>query len=492
MFVAFLILFNFAVNVYEKEIDPFPAELQLYGDVWENFDRFFNVIFLFELLLNAWSCGGPYKKFWASGWNNFDFLVVAVGILLMSGVIPSDSPLSNLKMMRAFRVFRLFKRIKSLNKVIMALLKAIPGVSNAFVIMVIFMMIYAIIAVEYFAQLGQGCEGREEAGGPDGKCFGLAPYNTFITFNDDGTNQTLSAQTDRGFAFGWEYYGTFTRALFTLFQVMTGEAWAEAVARPLMFGLYKENAILVSVFFVSFILLMQIVLTNVVVAVLLDKFVEDPVAGEGDEDEPPQLDASLFLDGLELNAGLDSATELYHGASAADGAAAAAGSCGDAADGDLVLDLPPPEHRTAGKDGSSPATTVSSRVPSPTAVPGVQHSAAGHAAAQRPKGCSKHTRRRGAPSPVHGGQQVHGLVGLSVDDKLSMLLQEMASLRVAVSRCEAGIDELRRATHGHPAGGGASGGIHSGSSGGTNLFQTLDPDRRESWGSDALSGRVVV
>ena len=91
------------------------------------------------------------------------------------------------------------------------------------IIMVIFMMIYAIIAVEYFAQLGQGCEGREEAGGPDGRCFGLAPYNTFITFNDDGTNQTLSAQTDRGFAFGWEYYGTFTRALFTLFQVMTGE-----------------------------------------------------------------------------------------------------------------------------------------------------------------------------------------------------------------------------------------------------------------------------
>ena len=163
MLVAALILGNFFVNITEKEIDPFPAHLQRYGQVWEDFDKAFNIIFLFELLLNAWSCGGPYRKFWSSGWNNFDFLVVAVGILLMSGAIPSDSPLSNLKMMRAFRVFRLFKRIKSLNKVIMALLKAIPGVSNAFVIMVIIMMIYAILAVEYFAQLGQGCVGRDEA-----------------------------------------------------------------------------------------------------------------------------------------------------------------------------------------------------------------------------------------------------------------------------------------------------------------------------------------
>ena len=128
MLVAALILGNFFVNITEKEIDPFPAHLQRYGQVWEDFDKAFNIIFLFELLLNAWSCGGPYRKFWSSGWNNFDFLVVAVGILLMSGAIPSDSPLSNLKMMRAFRVFRLFKRIKSLNKVIMALLKAIPGV----------------------------------------------------------------------------------------------------------------------------------------------------------------------------------------------------------------------------------------------------------------------------------------------------------------------------------------------------------------------------
>ena len=73
-------------------------------------------------------------------------------------------------------------------------------------------------------------------------------------------------------------------------QVLTGESWAEAIARPLIFG--YEVAWFPAFFFVTFLLLMQIVLVNVVVAVLLDKFVADPSGDEEDdkdgdaEDEP--------------------------------------------------------------------------------------------------------------------------------------------------------------------------------------------------------------
>jgi hypothetical protein len=67
-------------------------------------------------------------------------------------------------------------------------------------------------------------------------------------------------------------------------QVLTGESWAEVVARPLIFGFYKDHAIGPSLYFVFFIVLMQIVLVNVVVAVLLDKFVESPEK-EDDSDE---------------------------------------------------------------------------------------------------------------------------------------------------------------------------------------------------------------
>ena len=279
--VAFVILANFVVNCVEKEVDPFPADLQLHGKLWGDFDTAFNIIFLFEIILNIWGSGGPYKKFWRSGWNVFDFIVVAAGLILMTGAVPPDSPLANLKMLRAFRVFRLFKRIESLNKVISALMRAIPGVTNAFVIMVrafywteadtralshtltpalaspplaphprtsslneslkrpsdrwilyyarlsmpwpymysckkphppttprsppqlIFMMIYAILAVEYFAQLGQP--------------FGATPYGTYFTYDEFG-NHSITAETARGLIYGYEYYGSFTKALYTLFQ----------------------------------------------------------------------------------------------------------------------------------------------------------------------------------------------------------------------------------------------------------------------------------
>ena len=133
-------------------------------------------------------------------------------------------------------------------------------------------------------------------------------------------------------------YRTFFRSLFTLFQVLTGESWAEVVARPLLFGYdgYSTSWFITSFYFASYIVIMQIVLINVraharklacsraslarslsralflararmtppasspltpsasarhilcsqvVVAVLLDKFVEDPNAGKQDDGE---------------------------------------------------------------------------------------------------------------------------------------------------------------------------------------------------------------
>merc|ERR1712137_602790 len=191
-----------------------------------------------------------------SGWNVFDTIIVTVGVLTMVNVL--GPPLDKLKLMRAFRVFRLFKRIQSLNNIIVALFKSIPGVINAFVVMLVFYCIYAILAVELFRDFGEG-----------------GVYYTYDVRT--GSNATNDAYSARGYVLGIEYYGDFMRALYTLFQVMTGESWSEAVVRPLVFGLYKNNATAVGVFFVSFIILTQIVLINVVVAVLLDNFVtSDP------------------------------------------------------------------------------------------------------------------------------------------------------------------------------------------------------------------------
>ena len=140
------------------------------------------------------------------------------------------------------------------------------------------MAIYAILAVEFFRDFGKG--------------YQVAEYTTMTGNYVEGSfEENITAITARGFTIGDEYYGTFSRSMYTLFQVMTGESWSEAIARPLVFGYSPPyGAVLVGVFFTSFILLMQIVLVNVVVAVLLDKFVadedkeeEEQADGEGDD-----------------------------------------------------------------------------------------------------------------------------------------------------------------------------------------------------------------
>jgi len=262
--VAVVIIGNFVVNILEKEYDPNPRMLK-YEPLWDGFDTAFNAIFLVELLWNLYGFGFG-KRFWYSGWNVFDFVITAVGVVLLSGV---SGPISQLKLLRAFRVFRLFKRIKSLNKIVVSLLGAVPGVANAFVILFIFFCIYSILAVELFRDFG---------------------INGTYQVDDLGIGEwqperhILDSHTPRGYTHGIEYWGLYSRSMLTLFQIMTGDSWAEGVARPMTFGLYQKSTFTVSFFMVSFFILTNMVLANVVVAVLLDQFVAPPPAGLKDSE----------------------------------------------------------------------------------------------------------------------------------------------------------------------------------------------------------------
>jgi len=253
--VALLIGANFLTNIVEKEIDPHG---DLYVDVFGAFGLFYNVCFTIELIINLYAHW--WKDFWASGWNVFDVVVVTIGVVNMIQ-LPLPPAFGMLRMMRAFRVFRLFKRVRSLNKIIVTIVHAIPGVSNAFLILFIVMSIYAILAVEFYYEIGSDCK------------------------QPGGDTRFRSA---RGYCFGQEFFGTFTKSLFTFFQVLTGESWSEAVARPAIWAFYDEpmKAVGGGLFFVSYILVSSFVLTNVVVAVLLDKMIDPETAATADARVP--------------------------------------------------------------------------------------------------------------------------------------------------------------------------------------------------------------
>jgi len=62
----------------------------------------------------------------------------------MLALVFTDLPgVSVLRLFRAFRVFRLFKRIKSLRVIIEGVFASLPGVFNAFIVLLILMGIVA-------------------------------------------------------------------------------------------------------------------------------------------------------------------------------------------------------------------------------------------------------------------------------------------------------------------------------------------------------------
>lgn len=252
VFVAGLIGANFLTNIVEKEIDPHGDK---YSDVFGVFELFYNICFTLELLVNLYA--HFWKPFWQSSWNVFDVIVVSIGVI-NTLKLPLPSAFSMLRMMRAFRVFRLFKRVHSLNKIIVAIVHAVPGVMNAFLILAIVMSIYAILAVEFYYEIGDDCK---QQGGDD------------------------RFKTPRGYCAGEEYFGTFSKSLYSFFQVLTGESWSEAVARPAIWFFLDDplRAVGGGLFFVSYVLITAFVLTNVVVAVLLDKMVDPEVAAKATE-----------------------------------------------------------------------------------------------------------------------------------------------------------------------------------------------------------------
>jgi len=264
--VALLIATNFLTNMIEKQMDPRGT---LHREHFKVFELLYNIAFTLELGINMYAHW--FYFFWGSAWNVFDVVVVTIGVVTTIFTIPKA--FTFLRMMRAFRVFRLFKRVKSLNKIIVAIAKAVPGVSNAFLILTIVMCIYAILAVEFYKDVGIGCREPEF----------VRNYLPFLS----GFQTNRKAQSG---CFGNEYFGTFSKSIYTFFQVLTGESWSENVARPtIWFYLDPVLSTGTALFFVSFVLITAFVLTNVVVAVLLDKMTADEEEEEEAEPEVPDV-----------------------------------------------------------------------------------------------------------------------------------------------------------------------------------------------------------
>lgn len=241
LFVAFLIFLNFFVEIAEKQMRPSDD-----SDAHQNFkafEVFFGVAFSIELLLNMY--GSFWTEFWRSAWNIFDFVIVGVSLVALG--VENLPGISVLRLFRAFRVFRLFKRVPSLRQIIEGVIASIPGVANAFVVLLLIMGIWSIMGVEFF-----------------------------------------SAREDQQ-----EQFGNFPKAMFTMWQVMTMDSWASQIGRHVMYHPDYQHH-LAGFYFVSFLFATGIVMMNAVIAILLEKYLSTTESLENELEQERKQKASLI------------------------------------------------------------------------------------------------------------------------------------------------------------------------------------------------------
>jgi voltage-gated sodium channel len=165
-------------------------------------------LFTAELALRIYAFRG---RFFRDPWGIFDLVVVGIAWM------PATGPLSVLRALRVLRVLRMISVVPSLRHVVEAMLHALPGMGSIVLLMALIFYVFAVMATKLYGE--------------------LAP----------------------------ERFGSLGASLFTLFQMMTLESWAEANVRPIL-----ETQPLAWMFFVPFILLATFVVLNLFIGVIVD------------------------------------------------------------------------------------------------------------------------------------------------------------------------------------------------------------------------------
>lgn len=183
-----------------------------FGNVLLFIDKIILVVFVIEISLKIYAFD---FRFFKSGWNVFDFIIVAAALL------PTSGALSVLRTLRIFRSLRLIKAVPKLRFIVEALLKSVPSIGWIFALLLVVFYVFAVIGTNLF-----------------GKEF---PH----------------------------FFGTIGASMYSLFQVMTLESWSMGISRPVM-----EKFSLAYLYFIPFILVATYTTLNIFIAIVVNTMSE--------------------------------------------------------------------------------------------------------------------------------------------------------------------------------------------------------------------------
>uniref|UniRef100_A0A8C0VMB6 Calcium voltage-gated channel subunit alpha1 H n=1 Tax=Cyanistes caeruleus TaxID=156563 RepID=A0A8C0VMB6_CYACU len=281
LFITFII----GVNVITMSMEHYNQPKSL-DEALKYCNYVFTIVFVFEALLKLVAFG--FRRFFKDRWNQLDLAIVLlsiVGITLEEIEMNAALPI-NPTIIRIMRVLRIARGVSCSQG---NPWDVCPSRNLGLLFMLLF-FIYAALGVELFGKLD--CS-------EENPCEGLSRHATFTNF---------------GMAF------------LTLFRVSTGDNW-NGIMKDTLRECTREDKhclsylpVISPVYFVTFVLIAQFVLVNVVVAVLMKHLEESNKEAK----EDAEMDAEIEL---EMSRGSSAAGGSRSGAVAAESRALHGMSC---------------------------------------------------------------------------------------------------------------------------------------------------------------------
>ncbi len=221
------------LNAATLGLETSKSIMSQYGPLLELVNSTVLAIFIVELILRIVANGG---QFWRDPWSLFDFAIVAVALMPVSGEF------AVLRALRILRVLRLVSIVPSMRRVVTGLLLALPGMGSIMALLLLLIYVFSVMATNLY--------------GP---------------------------------AFP-EMFGSIGASAFTLFQVMTLEGWAGNVVRPVM-----EVHPWAWIYFTIFILTTSFAVLNLFIGIIVDAMqsVQEEERRVEHEEEKAEMDAIL-------------------------------------------------------------------------------------------------------------------------------------------------------------------------------------------------------
>uniref|UniRef100_A0AAQ5XZ08 Voltage-dependent T-type calcium channel subunit alpha n=1 Tax=Amphiprion ocellaris TaxID=80972 RepID=A0AAQ5XZ08_AMPOC len=263
LFITFII----CINVFTMSIEHY-NQPQYLEEVLKYCNYVFTIIFVIEALLKLVAFG--IHRFFKDRWNQLDIAIVALSImgitleeLKMNAALPINPTIIRImRVLRIARVLKLLKMATGMRALLDTVMQALPQVGNLGLLFMLLFFIYAALGVELFGKLE--CNDNNP-------CEGLSRHATFENF---------------GMAF------------LTLFRVSTGDNW-NGIMKDTLRECHPDDRHCLSylplvspIYFVTFVLMAQFVLVNVVVAVLMKHLEESNKEAK----EDAEMDAEIALE----------------------------------------------------------------------------------------------------------------------------------------------------------------------------------------------------